>query len=164
MAGVNDDELLDFARFGRERGAVVRFIEFMPLDAQGAWTENQVLTYDQIFRTINEEYPLEPVVRGSAPAERFRYADGGGEIGIIASVTRNFCSTCDRVRLTADGQFRTCLFATQDHDLRTLLRNDATEAELVASIAKAVSGKWAGHSIGQVNFIRPNRSMSQIGG
>ena len=81
-----------------------------------------------------------------------------------ASVTRNFCSTCDRVRLTADGQFRTCLFATQDHDLRTLLRNDATEAELVASIAKAVSGKWAGHSIGQVNFIRPNRSMSQIGG
>jgi cyclic pyranopterin phosphate synthase len=164
MRGVNDDEVVDFARFGRERGVVVRFIEFMPLDAQEAWTSDQVVTYDEIVGRIGEAFPLEPVVRSSAPAERFRYADGGGEIGVIASVTRSFCSTCDRVRLTADGQFRTCLFATDEHDLRGLLRSGAGDDELVEVVSRAVAGKWAGHGIGQVHFIRPNRSMSQIGG
>ena len=164
MTGVNDDEIVDFADFGRRRGVVVRFIEFMPLDAQGAWTADQVVTYEQIVERIDAVHPLVPVGRGSAPAERFRYADGRGEIGVIASVTRSFCSTCDRVRLTADGQFRTCLFATEEHDLRALLRADAGDDELAAAMARAVEGKWAGHGIGQVHFIRPRRSMSQIGG
>ncbi|MDY7106593.1 MAG: GTP 3',8-cyclase MoaA [Actinomycetota bacterium] len=162
--GVNDDEIVDFARFGRERGVVVRFIEFMPLDADESWAENAVVTYDEVLATIGEVYPLEPLARGSAPAERFRYADGGGEIGVIASVTQSFCSTCDRVRLTAEGQLRTCLFATQDHDLRSVLRSGGSDDELAEVVSGAVAGKWAGHQIGTVQFIRPNRSMSQIGG
>lgn len=164
MRGVNEDELLDFAAFGRDKGVIVRFIEFMPLDAQQAWTNEQVLSYDEIRDRIGEVYPLEPLARTSAPAERFRYVDGKGEIGIIASVTQAFCESCDRVRLTAEGAFRTCLFATQDHDLRALLRNGASDDELAAAVAAAVAGKWAGHQINQVHFIRPSKSMSQIGG
>ncbi len=164
MRGVNEDELLDFATYGRDKGVVVRFIEFMPLDAQQQWTNDQVLTYDEIRTRINEVYPLEPMQRGSAPAERFRYLDGKGEIGIIASVTQSFCSTCDRVRLTAEGGFRTCLFATSEDDLRGLLRNGASDDELAEVIESAVGGKWAGHQINQVHFIRPSKSMSQIGG
>ena len=164
MRGVNEDELVDFAVFGREKGVIVRFIEFMPLDAQQAWTNDQVLTYDEIRATIAKAFPLEAMQRGSAPAERFRYLDGKGEIGIIASVTQNFCSTCDRVRLTAEGGFRTCLFATEEQDLRALLRNGASDDELAAMVAQAVGGKLAGHQINQVHFIRPSKSMSQIGG
>jgi cyclic pyranopterin phosphate synthase len=164
MRGVNDDEVEDFAAFGRERGVMVRFIEFMPLDAQEAWTERQVVTYDEIRRRIHERWPIEPLERGTAPAERFRYQDGRGEIGVVASVTRSFCGTCDRVRLTADGQFRNCLFATTDHDLRSLLRSGASDDAVAELVAGAVRQKWAGHAIGQVHFIRPNRSMSQIGG
>ena len=164
MRGVNEDELVDFAVFGREKGVIVRFIEFMPLDAQQAWTNDQVLTYDEIRATIAKAFPLEAMQRGSAPAERFRYLDGKGEIGIIASVTQNFCSTCDRVRLTAEGGFRTCLFATEEQDLRALLRNGASDDELAAMVAQAVGGKLAGHQINQVHFIRPSKSMSQFGG
>jgi len=164
MRGVNEDELVDFATFGRDKGVVVRFIEFMPLDAQQAWTNDQVLTYDDIRRTIGEVYPLEPMTRGSAPAERFRYLDGRGEIGIIASVTQSFCDNCDRVRLTAEGAFRTCLFATEEQDLRGLLRGGGSDDDIAAVIARAVAGKWAGHAINQVHFIRPTKSMSQIGG
>jgi cyclic pyranopterin phosphate synthase len=164
MRGVNDDEILDFARFGRERGVVVRFIEYMPLDAQGAWDNQTVVTYDEILRTIDDTFPLEEVPNGSAPAERFRYRDGGGEIGIVASVTRSFCDRCDRVRLTAEGAFRNCLFAVDEFDLRSLLRSGADEDALADLIARAVGAKWAGHAINQVHFIRPNRSMSQIGG
>jgi cyclic pyranopterin phosphate synthase len=164
MRGVNDDEIIDFATYGRRTGVVVRFIEFMPLDAQGAWTNDQVVTYDEVRRTIDEVYPLEPLARGSAPAERFRYRDGGGEIGIIASVTQSFCGSCDRVRLTAEGQFRNCLFANRDYDLRSLLRNGASDDDIAATIAGAVGEKGPGHQINKVHFIRPNRSMSQIGG
>ncbi len=164
MRGVNEDELVDFAVFGRDKGVIVRFIEFMPLDAQQAWTKDQVLTYDEIRATIAKAFPLEAMQRGSAPAERFRYLDGKGEIGIIASVTQSFCSTCDRVRLTAEGGFRTCLFATEEQDLRALLRNGASDDELAAMVAQAVGGKLAGHQINQVHFIRPSKSMSQIGG
>ncbi len=164
MRGVNEDELLDFAAFGRDKGVVVRFIEFMPLDAQQAWTNDQVLTYDEIRRTIGAVYPLEPLERGSAPAERFRYVDGKGEIGIIASVTQSFCHSCDRVRLTSEGSFRTCLFATEEQALRPLLRNGGTDDEIAEVVARAVAGKWAGHAINQVHFIRPSKSMSQIGG
>jgi GTP 3',8-cyclase len=166
MRGVNDDELVDFARFGRERGVVVRFIEFMPLDAQGDWTDDQVVTHAEVVERIGEVFPLEPadVGRGSAPAERFRYRDGGGEIGVIASVTQSFCSSCDRIRLTAEGQLRACLFALEDTDLRTPLRDGASDDDLADLVVSTVGAKWAGHNIGDAVFIRPNRSMSQIGG
>jgi len=173
MRGVNDDEVLDFAAFGREKGVVVRFIEFMPLDADGAWTGEQVVSAAEILAAIGAVYPLEPLLgpgagsagqRGSQPAERYVYADGRGEIGIVPSVTRSFCGTCDRVRLTADGMFRNCLFATRETDLRALLRDGASDDDLAAAIEADVGRKWAGHSIGQVHFVRPARSMSQIGG
>jgi cyclic pyranopterin phosphate synthase len=165
IRGVNDDEIVDFARFGRERGVTIRFIEFMPLDAEEGWTPGTVVPGAEVVAAIAAVYPLEPVaVRGSAPAERFRYADGQGEIGVIASVTQSFCGSCDRVRLTADGMFRNCLFAVTETDLRTVLRAGGSDDDLAAAIAADVGTKWAGHSIGQVNFIRPDRSMSQIGG
>jgi GTP 3',8-cyclase len=165
MRGVNDDEIVDFAAFGRDRGVEVRFIEFMPLDAQGAWTEQTVVTYDEVVRTIDGVFPLEPVdQRGSHPAERFAYRDGGGTVGVIASVTRNFCSSCDRVRLTADGQFRNCLFAVRETDVRVILRGGGSDDDVAAAIDADVGRKWAGHTIGQVTFLRPGRSMSQIGG
>ena len=165
MRGVNDDEIVDFARFGRERGVTVRFIEFMPLDAQGEWTNEQVVTKAEIVAAIGDVFPLEPVAeRESDPAARWRYVDGGGEFGVIPSVTEAFCESCDRVRLTADGMLRHCLFATRELDLRTLLRNEATDDDLAAAITAEVGAKWAGHQINQVHFIRPARSMSQIGG
>lgn len=165
MRGVNDDELLDFAAFGRDKGVTVRFIEFMPLDAQGAWTNEQVLTQAEIVERIDAVHPLAVVDgRGSAPAEQFRYRDGRGEIGVIASVTHSFCSSCDRVRLTAEGALRNCLFAVEETDLRSLLRGGASDDELAAVIERVVGAKWAGHQINQPVFIRPGRSMSQIGG
>ena len=165
MRGVNDDEIIDFARFGRERDVTVRFIEFMPLDAQGEWTNEQVVTKAEIVAAIGDVFPLEPVAeRESDPAARWRYVDGGGEFGVIPSVTEAFCESCDRVRLTADGMLRHCLFATRELDLRTLLRNEATDDDLAAAITAEVGAKWAGHQINQVHFIRPARSMSQIGG
>ena len=168
MRGVNDDEIVDFARFGRDKGIGIRFIEWMPLDAQGAWNNETVVSYDEVLRVLSAEFDLEPLpVRGSQPAERFRYLDGGGngsEIGVIASVTRSFCSDCDRVRLTAEGEFRNCLFAVRETDLRELLRGGASDDEVAEAIKADVAQKWAGHSIGQVTFIKPPRSMSQIGG
>ncbi len=169
MAGVNDDELVDFARFGRTEGVEVRFIEFMPLDADGAWQRSAVLSQADIVARIDEVYPLVAIPKGNAPAERFAFADGGGapggtHIGVIASVTQPFCATCDRVRLTADGKLRNCLFSADETDLRALLRAGAGDDEVAAAIEGCVEDKRAGHAIGQVNFIRPSRSMSQIGG
>jgi cyclic pyranopterin phosphate synthase len=167
MRGVNDDEVVDFAAFGRDRGVTVRFIEFMPLDAQGEWTRDQVVTRDEIIASIGAVYPLETRGHGdggSEPAERFVYRDGRGEVGVIASVSDAFCASCDRVRLTADGQLRSCLFALDEHDLRSLLRGDADDDDLAAAIERCVLAKWAGHGINAVQFIRPRRSMSQIGG
>ena len=167
MRGVNDDEVVDFADFGRERGVTVRFIEFMPLDAQGEWTRDKVVTRDEIVERIHAVHPLDARGHGDAgsePAERFVYRDGRGEIGVIASVSDAFCSSCDRVRLTADGQLRSCLFALDEHDLRSLLRGEASDDDLAAAIERCVRAKWAGHGINAVQFIRPRRSMSQIGG
>lgn len=165
MRGVNDDEIVDFARFGRERGVTVRFIEFMPLDAQGEWTNEQVVTKAEIVAAISQVLELEVVAeRESDPAARWRYVDGGGEFGVIPSVTEAFCESCDRIRLTADGMLRHCLFATRELDLRSLLRGGATDDDLAAAITAEVGEKWAGHQINQVHFIRPSRSMSQIGG
>jgi cyclic pyranopterin phosphate synthase len=163
--GVNDDEIVGLARFGRERGVEVRFIEFMPLDAEGGWNPAKVVSQDEIVAAIAAEFPLEAVpARGAAPADRWRYLDGAGTIGVIPTVTKPFCGDCDRVRLTADGQFRTCLFETREFDLRSLLRSGADDDALAGEIERAVGTKWAGHRIGQVNFVRPKRSMSQIGG
>ena len=165
IRGVNDLEIVDFAAFGRERGVTMRFIEFMPLDADDGWAPATVVPGAEVVAAIDAVYPLEPFeVRGSAPAERFRYRDGAGEIGVIASVTQSFCGSCDRVRLTADGMFRNCLFAVKETDLRSILRSGGSDDDLAAAVAADVGGKWAGHSIGKVNFIRPDRSMSQIGG
>jgi cyclic pyranopterin phosphate synthase len=163
--GVNDDEVVDLATFGRDHGVQVRFIEFMPLDASGDWRASSVVSQDEIVATIAAVYPLEPVPhRGAAPADRWRYLDGRGEVGVIPTVTKPFCGDCDRVRLTAEGQFRTCLFATREFDLRAMLRAGAADDVLAAEIVRAVGTKWAGHAIGQVTFVRPARSMSQIGG
>ena len=164
MKGVNDDEIVDFAHFGRDRGVVVRFIEFMPLDADEGWNNDQVTTQAEILARLSAEFDLQPVERTSAPASRWRHSDGRGEIGIVASVSQSFCETCDRVRITADGQFRNCLFATDETDVRALLRNGADDDEIAQALQRSVSSKWAGHSINQVHFIRPRRSMSEIGG
>ncbi|HTJ73739.1 MAG TPA: GTP 3',8-cyclase MoaA [Acidimicrobiales bacterium] len=165
IRGVNDDEVVDFARFGRERGVTIRFIEFMPLDADDGWAPGNVVPAAEVVAAIDAVYPLDQVDgRGSAPAERFRYRDGGGEIGVIASVTQSFCGACDRVRLTAEGMFRNCLFAVRETDLRSVLRSGGSDDDVAAAIVADVGNKWAGHSIGQVTFVRPDRSMSQIGG
>jgi cyclic pyranopterin phosphate synthase len=149
----------------------MRFIEFMPLDAQGEWTAEKVVPAHEILERIAAVFPLEPVGASHVePAARWRYLDGRGDVGVISSVSEPFCDSCDRVRLTAEGQFRTCLFALDETDLRAELRADGELAapdlddRLVAKIETAVAGKWAGHRIGQVDFIRPGRSMSQIGG
>ena len=164
MRGVNDDEIVDFAQFGRRRGLVVRFIEVMPLDADGAWTGETVVSADEVVAAISALYPLEPVARGSAPAESYRYLDGGGEIGVVASVTRSFCGDCDRVRLTAEGMFRNCLFSLEETDLRAVMRGGGSDDDLAGAIAADVGRKWAGHSIGQETFVQPPRTMSRIGG
>jgi len=164
MAGVNDDELVDFVEFGRERGVEVRFIEFMPLDADGRWHAEKVFTRQQMIDRISAVHPLEQITRTSAPATRFALRDGSGQIGIISSVSDSFCDTCDRVRITADGQFRNCLFANDETDVRALLRNGASDDDIAGALERSVASKWAGHQINLVNFIRPSRSMSQIGG
>ena len=163
--GTNDDEILPLATFGRDLGVEVRFIEFMPLDATNEWERQKVVTQDEIVAAISEVYPLEQIpARGAAPADRWRYLDGRGTVGVIPSVSQPFCGDCDRVRITSDGQFRTCLFATNEFDLRAIMRNGGTDDDMAQVIIDAVATKWAGHQINQVNFIRPKRSMSQIGG
>ncbi len=163
--GVNDDEIVDLARFGRDNGVEMRFIEFMPLDATGHWMNDKVVGQDEIVAALSAEFPMELVpARGAAPADRWRYLDGKGTVGVIPSVTKPFCGDCDRVRLTADGQFRTCLFATTEFDLLKLMRGGAGDDAVAAEIQRAVGTKWAGHQINQVTFVRPHRSMSQIGG
>ncbi len=170
MRGVNDDEVVDLAAFGRERGVGLRFIEFMPLDADDGWNLDQVVPAREILDRIDTVFPLDLDDRSThddghvEPAARFVYRDGGGDVGVIASVTEPFCGNCDRVRLTAEGKFRTCLFALEEFDLRSLLRAGAGDDEIAATIERAVGTKWAGHRITRVDFVRPTRSMSQIGG
>ncbi len=167
IRGVNDAEVVDLARFGRDRGVGMRFIEFMPLDATGEWSMGAVVPAREILDRIDAAFPLERAASErveKAPAELYHYADGGGDVGVIASVTEPFCDDCDRVRVTADGKFRTCLFALDEFDLRAIVRAGGTDDDLADEIERAVGTKWAGHRIGQVNFVRPGRSMSQIGG
>ena len=166
VRGVNDDEVLDFAAFGRDNHVEVRFIEFMPLDADDGWDRSRVVPSKDVIGVIGAEWPLEDQVPTAAPATTWRYADGKGKVGVVASVTEPFCGNCDRVRMTADGMFRNCLFAVRETDLRAVLRSDPpkTDDDLANAIAADVGAKWAGHSIGQVHFTRPARTMSQIGG
>lgn len=166
MAGHNDDEILDFAAFARRTGRIVRFIEFMPLDADGAWTRDQVVPGADIVRMIDQRWPLTELAGAdpAAPAEKFRFVDGGGQIGVIASVTRPFCGTCDRMRLTADGAARNCLFARRETSIRDVLRGGATDEEVAETLRREVWAKLPGHGIDDPGFIRPHRSMSMIGG
>jgi cyclic pyranopterin phosphate synthase len=167
MAGVNDDEVIDFCAFARERNRVVRFIEYMPLDGDGHWDRSQVVAADELLGRITEEWPLvacDPTGLDSAPAERYRFVDGRGEIGVVASVTRPFCGTCDRLRLTADGAIRNCLFSDDELSVRDVLRGQGTDEELAAVLRRAVWGKLPGHGINDPGFLRPMRSMSMIGG
>ena len=171
IRGVNDGEVVDLAAYGRAHRIGVRFIEFMPLDAPGQWSMDQVVPAREILERIDAVFPLSTDAgpgQHVEPAARHRYADGLGDVGVIASVTEPFCGDCDRVRVTAEGRFRTCLFALDETDLRPLLRAarpaSDVDDEVAGAIAAAVGAKWAGHRIGQVDFVRPARTMSQIGG
>ena len=167
MRGINDHEAVPLLRYCLEHGYRLRFIEQMPLDAQHGWTRENMISADEILVRLGEAFDLtpdEPDARGSAPAENF-FVDGGTEtVGVIGSVTRPFCGACDRVRLTADGQIRNCLFATEESNLRDGMRAGASDTELADRWRKAVWTKRAGHGIDDPSFLQPARPMSAIGG
>jgi GTP 3',8-cyclase len=167
VRGVNDDELVDFARFARNNNVEMRFIEYMPLDSAHHWDRTKVVSGKEMFEKINAAYPLElrNTDRGSETAWKYKFADGEpGGIGIIAPVTEIFCGQCSRIRLTADGQIRTCLFSTVEHDLRDYLRSGATRPELVEFIEHVALKKEPRHRINDPDFTPASRSMSFIGG
>ncbi len=166
IEGVNDDEITAFAELARTTGFEVRFIEYMPLDAQQAWDRTKVIAGAAIIEAVAERYPLiADAHQAPEPATSFRFADGApGRIGVIPSVTQPFCSTCDRLRLTADGQLRACLFSLEETDLRGPLRQGAADDDLAELARSCVAAKWAGHNIGSPSFRQPSRSMSMIGG
>ena len=166
VRGINEDEAVDFARLARDRDYHVRFIEYMPLDAGHGWTRAQVVPSAELLQRIEAELPLRRADEtGPEPATRYLFADGApGSIGFIASVSEPFCGDCNRLRLTADGHLRTCLFALDEHDLKGPMRAGAPDDDLEAIIRGAVAAKWAGHHINRADFVQPERSMSQIGG
>jgi cyclic pyranopterin phosphate synthase len=167
VRGRNDDELVGFARFARENDLSFRFIEFMPLDSGHEWQRDQVVSGKEIYKAINEVFPLvlKQTSRGSETAWKYGFADGAkGEIGIIAPVTEMFCGACSRIRLTADGQIRTCLFSTVEHNLRDVVRSGASRDEIVDFIREVVFKKEARHHINDREFVQPARTMSFIGG
>ena len=166
MKGHNDDEVVDFARLADSEGYEVRFIEFMPLDGDNIWTNEQVVPSRRIQEQIEDLFPLEPVVdTRPGPATRYRFADGAhGGIGFISSVSQAFCTTCNRIRLTAEGGLRTCLFSLQETPLRDLMRSGVSDDHLGEVIESAIWRKEEGHLINKPGFIKPAKSMSQIGG
>src|SRR4030095_12866514 len=167
VRGHNEDELVDFAAFAREHDLRMRFIEFMPLDSGHEWSRDDVVSGREIGEKINRRCPLVPVSgrRGSETSSRYRFADGApGEIGIIAPVTEAFCGACSRIRLTADGQIRTCLFSTVEHSLRDVVRSGANRLEITEYIRGVVMKKEPRHYINEPQFVAPSRSMSFIGG
>jgi cyclic pyranopterin phosphate synthase len=167
MRDLNDDEAVPLLRYCLDRGYELRFIEQMPLDAQHGWKRAEMVTAEEILAALGGEFTLtpdDPRQRGSAPAEVFLVDGGPARVGVIASVTRPFCGTCDRVRLTADGQVRNCLFARSESDLRGPLRSGADDAELAAAWRRAVAVKLPGHGINDPSFLQPDRPMSAIGG
>ena len=167
MRGMNDQQAPELLEYCLERGYELRFIEQMPLDAQHGWNRATMITADEIHEQLDERFGLTPVdasTRGSAPAESFLVRGGPQTVGIIASVTRPFCGDCDRVRLTADGQVRDCLFARTESDLRTALRSGAGDDELADRWRRAMRNKLPGHGINDPSFLQPARPMSAIGG
>jgi len=167
VRGHNDDELVDFAAFAREHDLKMRFIEFMPLDSGHDWSRDDVVSGREIRKKIDVEFPLVPVdvERGSETSSRYRFADGApGEIGIIAPVTEAFCGACSRIRLTADGQIRTCLFSTVEHSVRDVLRSGASREEIIDYVESVVLKKEPRHYINDPGFVAPSRTMSFIGG
>jgi cyclic pyranopterin phosphate synthase len=166
VRGINDREVEDFAVFARERGVVMRFIEFMPLDADRHWHREAVVPASEVFERINARWPLEQIPHEpSETARKYRFADAApGEIGLIAPVTQPFCGHCSRIRLTADGKLRTCLFSKDDHDLRGLLRGGASDADIAGYIRAVVMEKEVGHRINAADFHPPSRTMVFIGG
>jgi GTP 3',8-cyclase len=167
MRGFNDHEAVDLLQFSLDHGYQMRFIEQMPLDAQHGWRRENMVTADEILESLSAKFSLspdEPEVRGSAPAETFLIDGGPARVGVIGSVTRPFCGSCDRVRLTADGQVRNCLFAREESDLRTPLRAGADDNALADRWRRAVAGKLPGHGINDPGFLQPARPMSAIGG
>jgi GTP 3',8-cyclase len=166
LRGINDDQAPELLRWCIAHGYDLRFIEQMPLDAQHGWSRAAMVTADEIFAHLEREFVLTPVdePRGSAPAELFHVDGGPATVGVIASVTRPFCGDCDRVRLTADGQVRNCLFAREESDLRAALRAGASDEELAERWVVAMRGKRAGHGIDDPTFLQPDRPMSAIGG
>jgi cyclic pyranopterin phosphate synthase len=166
MRDLNGDEAVPLARWARDEGYELRFIEWMPLDFQHQWDRARLVPADEILAQVGAEFPLE-LCEGedpSAPATMYRYADGKGRMGVIASVTRPFCGHCDRIRLTADGQIRTCLFANQEYDFRRALREGASDAQIADLLRSAVVRKEPGHLINSPFFVQPARGMSAIGG
>ena len=165
IGGTNDDEVVDFARWSRDTGYEVRFIEYMPLDAQHAWEREKVVPAARILAAIDAVHPLLPEGHANEPATTFRFADGApGRVGVIASVTEPFCDTCNRLRLTAEGMFRNCLFAMGETDLRAPMRAGASDDDLALLIRQGLWAKWSGHRINHPDFVQPARSMSMIGG
>ena len=167
MRGMNDDEAPALLHYCLARGYELRFIEQMPLDAQHGWKRSEMITADEIFALLSREFTLSPDserVRGAAPAETFLVNGGPARVGVIASVTRPFCGACDRVRLTADGQLRNCLFARSESDLRALLRSGASDDDIAARWRATVAAKLPGHGINDPSFLQPDRPMSAIGG
>jgi cyclic pyranopterin phosphate synthase len=162
-----EPDIVPLARFGRDNGIEVRFIEFMPLDAQGIWDRGKVLLADEIVQTLSREIsPLIEIPAGDprAPATEYRYADGRGQVGFIPSVSRPFCLDCNRIRLTADGHLRYCLFAIEETDVRCLLRTCASDERIAEAIRATVRAKWEGHEINSTRFVPPPRPMYSIGG
>ncbi len=162
-----EPDIVPLAQFGRERDIEIRYIEFMPLDAQGLWERERVLLADEMIGMLERGIgPLEEIPDGDprAPATEYRFADGIGRVGFIASVSRPFCLNCNRLRLTSDGQLRYCLFAIEETDIRVLLRGDAPDEEIAAAIAGSVRDKWLGHEINTSRFVAPPRPMYSIGG
>jgi GTP 3',8-cyclase len=167
LKGVTEDDVVPLVRFGRERGIEIRFIEFMPLDAQGIWDIGKVLTADELIARVEAEVGVLEAVPDAdprAPATEYRFADGGGRLGFIASVSRPFCMNCNRIRLTADGKLRYCLFAVDETDVKGLLRGGAGDAEIAERLRENIRGKWVGHEIQQKGFVPPPRPMYSIGG
>ena len=167
VKGLVEPDIVPLACYGRENGMEVRFIEFMPLDAQGIWDRASVLTAGEIVETLTRE--ISPLIEipdadPRAPATEYRYADGCGRVGFIASVSRPFCLNCNRIRLTADGHLRYCLFAIEETDVRSLLRGGVPDAEIAAAIQATVQAKWEGHEINTTRFVPPPRPMYSIGG
>jgi GTP 3',8-cyclase len=167
VANLVEPDIVPLAHFARERGFEIRYIEFMPLDAQNLWDRSKVLLADQIIETLSREIaPLEPVPDADprAPASEYRFADGLGRVGFVASVSRPFCLNCNRIRLTADGKLRYCLFAIEEDDVKGLIRSGASNEEIASLIRRNLAGKWEGHEINSAKFVAPPRPMYSIGG